>query len=348
MTLVHINLQKYGPDGRTGATGRMIFQPTKRHLDGSIILLPAPFAIDLDNGEATVRLDPCEGELWAWRIIEPEPTYYTHTVEVPDTTETVEYTDLIDIPTNATPTAHDWYTQITTYLNQIVASTEKRLNNQLETDLKQTADEITKSNALHLDGKMDEVNTTIDGYLNTTTTTINAALTTNQQQIDTALAESTETINAAVQMAQTAASRVLSIHNVYTSVTDPSEDPDITLTRDDLWLEVTELDWYTRYVGEPNASASELVEIEPQLKLIHRWTGTEWEDVQIDAATAISAGSITSDLVSGDFFDAAADDGESADTVSATAPADTESADVETADPADDTTADASPDTDES
>lgn len=99
MTQIHIALSRYLPDGESSAQGRVRCAPDRRRIADHRIILPTPFGVILDDqGEATFDLEPTR-ELFAWRItvIPAESASFERIVEVPDSTETEEITDLLDV-----------------------------------------------------------------------------------------------------------------------------------------------------------------------------------------------------------------------------------------------------------
>lgn len=108
MTRVRFALGRYLPDGAAAAYGTVRCAPDRRIMDDKRIMLPTPFDARLDEqGEAVVELEPTR-EQFAW-IITILPTRgepFGRTVEVPDTTATMDYTDLLDTdPTTLVPPA---------------------------------------------------------------------------------------------------------------------------------------------------------------------------------------------------------------------------------------------------
>ena len=99
MTQIHIALRRYLPAGETAAYGRVRCAPDRRRVDDHRIILPTPFDVILDDrGEAVFDLEPTR-ELFAWRltVIPAESPSFERTVEVPDSTTTEEFTDLLDV-----------------------------------------------------------------------------------------------------------------------------------------------------------------------------------------------------------------------------------------------------------
>lgn len=99
MTQIHIALSRYLPDGESSAQGRIRCAPDRRRIADHRIILPTPFDVILDdNGEAIFDLEPTR-EIFAWRItvIPTESASFDRIVEVPDSTETEEITDLLDV-----------------------------------------------------------------------------------------------------------------------------------------------------------------------------------------------------------------------------------------------------------
>lgn len=99
MTQIHIALRRYLPAGETAAYGRVRCAPDRRRVDGHRIILPTPFDVILDDqGEATFDLEPTR-EVFAWRltVIPVESASFERVVEVPESTGTEEFTDLLDV-----------------------------------------------------------------------------------------------------------------------------------------------------------------------------------------------------------------------------------------------------------
>lgn len=94
MTLVHIDLRL--PDEVTPAVGWVLFSPTRRLEFNDYVVLPDPMRVDLVNGQALVDLRPTDAN-WAWYAQEKVKAGIRQIVAVPDTTEVVEYTDLVEV-----------------------------------------------------------------------------------------------------------------------------------------------------------------------------------------------------------------------------------------------------------
>lgn len=106
MTVVHIDLR--GADDLPVVSGSVLFSPTRRlHIDDDVddhIILPIPFIVDLVEGEADVELMPTEANVWAWSVIERVKKGIRRYVTVPDTTDVLDYGDLLDVdPTTLQP-----------------------------------------------------------------------------------------------------------------------------------------------------------------------------------------------------------------------------------------------------
>lgn len=106
MTQVRFSVGRYLSDGAAAAYGIVRCAPDRRVETGKRIMLPTPFEVRLDErGETIVELEPTR-EQFAW-IVTILPTCgepFGRTVEVPDTTATMDYTDLLDTdPTTLVP-----------------------------------------------------------------------------------------------------------------------------------------------------------------------------------------------------------------------------------------------------
>ncbi|TPF78343.1 hypothetical protein BW12_07115 [Bifidobacterium sp. UTCIF-3] len=99
MTRIHISMKKTTDEGLTPVTGQIRFIP-RRHIDSvKNVITREPFEVTLaDDGTATVDLQPTNGR-FVWHVIElpGTATAYDRYVEVPDSTSTVEYADLVDV-----------------------------------------------------------------------------------------------------------------------------------------------------------------------------------------------------------------------------------------------------------
>ena len=98
MTVVNISVQVPGNGFPAAAEGVVRWQPTSRRIgaDGALIL-PAPFAVPLVAGVASVNVDPST-DAWAWRVTEFFEGQFPKTkiVAVPEAGP-VDYTDLLEV-----------------------------------------------------------------------------------------------------------------------------------------------------------------------------------------------------------------------------------------------------------
>lgn len=99
MTRVRFALGRYLPDGAAAAYGTVRCAPDRRIIDDKRIMLPTPFEVRLDEqGEAVCELEPTREQFaWAVTILPTRGEAFGRTVEVPDTTATMDYTDLLDV-----------------------------------------------------------------------------------------------------------------------------------------------------------------------------------------------------------------------------------------------------------
>lgn len=108
MTQVKFSVGRYLPDGAAAAYGIVRCAPDRRIMDDKRIMMPTPFEVRLDEqGETIVELEPtCERFAWVITILPTCGEPFGRTVEVPDTTATMDYTDLLDTdPTTLVPPA---------------------------------------------------------------------------------------------------------------------------------------------------------------------------------------------------------------------------------------------------
>jgi hypothetical protein len=98
VTVVNIKVQVPGNGTTATAEGVLRWEPSGRRIgtDGALIL-PAPVAVPLVGGSASVNLDPST-DAWAWRVTEffegqfPKSRYFA----VPDGGP-FNYTDLVEV-----------------------------------------------------------------------------------------------------------------------------------------------------------------------------------------------------------------------------------------------------------
>lgn len=98
MTVVNIKVQVPANGPSTSADGVLRWEPSGRRIaaDGTLIL-PAPFAVPLVAGSASVDVDPST-DTWAWRVTEFFDGQFpkTRLFAVPDAGP-VNYTDLVEV-----------------------------------------------------------------------------------------------------------------------------------------------------------------------------------------------------------------------------------------------------------
>lgn len=97
MTNVHFSFKD--AQGRPKA-GTLHVTPVRRHISGSTVVVLGGFDVMLSaDGTATVQLEPTDNT-FAWKVSEfPDDTDSTfeRVVQVPASSDTVEYTDLVDV-----------------------------------------------------------------------------------------------------------------------------------------------------------------------------------------------------------------------------------------------------------
>lgn len=98
MTQVRFSVGRFLPDGRGAAYGAVRCAPDRRIMDDKRIILPVPFEVRLDEqGEAIAELEPTREQFaWVITILPTRGEAFSRTVEVADTTATVDYVDLLD------------------------------------------------------------------------------------------------------------------------------------------------------------------------------------------------------------------------------------------------------------
>ena len=98
MTQVRFSVGRYLPDGAAAAYGIVRCAPDRRVETGKRIMLPTPFEVRLDErGETIVELEPTREQFaWIVTILPTRGESFSRTVEVADTTATVDYVDLLD------------------------------------------------------------------------------------------------------------------------------------------------------------------------------------------------------------------------------------------------------------
>lgn len=98
------------------AVGHIRFVPTRRRTAGATVVLPAAFTVEVTGATVpVVELAPT-GPDWAWWVKENLQVEHTRVVAVPDTADTVEYSELVDVDPDtldpaAEPTAA-WYLEL--------------------------------------------------------------------------------------------------------------------------------------------------------------------------------------------------------------------------------------------
>lgn len=98
MTRVRFALGRYLPDGAAAAYGTVRCAPDRRIMDDKRIMLPTPFEARLnEQGEAVCELEPTREQFaWVITILPKRGEAFGRTVEVPDTTATIDFVDLLD------------------------------------------------------------------------------------------------------------------------------------------------------------------------------------------------------------------------------------------------------------
>ena len=121
MTLVHF---KYSDSYRNPTKGNLAFMPHRRHAANETEILPKPFTVSLDGGEARVDLEP-NTESWVWVITEyfgsdRVSRYYT----IPEQDGVIDHTELIEISPSSLPAAYNavepvWWATMRQYKNAV-------------------------------------------------------------------------------------------------------------------------------------------------------------------------------------------------------------------------------------
>lgn len=102
MTLVHFHLTDAEGSGLSGSVSLV---PTRRVTVRDAIRLPVAQTVRLDNGEAAAEVMPSTTQ-WVWRVSELVAGGGVRYVEVPDSSQTVEYSGLVDVdPATLDPSA---------------------------------------------------------------------------------------------------------------------------------------------------------------------------------------------------------------------------------------------------
>lgn len=108
MATIHIKLVRPTDTGTTPCDGTIRLTPIRRYVTDHTVIVPDPFTVDLTNGEATITIPDSDTTIcWAITELPGTPQEYTRYVQIPsNATDTVEYTDLIDVnPTTLLPAA---------------------------------------------------------------------------------------------------------------------------------------------------------------------------------------------------------------------------------------------------
>lgn len=108
MATIHIKLNHATNGGTSPCEGKVRFIPIRRYNRGDTVIVPKPFEVALVDGEANATIiDTDAMGCWAVTELPGTPQEYTRYVQIPsDATETLEYTDLIDVnPTTLLPAA---------------------------------------------------------------------------------------------------------------------------------------------------------------------------------------------------------------------------------------------------
>lgn len=107
MATIHIKLEHPTDGGTTPCNGTIRFTPIHRYNRGDTVIIPKPFETNLTNGEANVNVIESDHKgCWAITELPGTPQEHTRYVQIPTTSETLEYTDLIDVnPATLLPAA---------------------------------------------------------------------------------------------------------------------------------------------------------------------------------------------------------------------------------------------------
>lgn len=107
MATIHIKLEHPTDGGTTPCNGAIRFTPIHRYNRDDTVIVPKPFETDLTNGEANVNvIESDHTGCWAITELPGTPQEHTRYVQIPTTSETLEYTDLIDVnPSTLLPAA---------------------------------------------------------------------------------------------------------------------------------------------------------------------------------------------------------------------------------------------------
>ena len=102
MATIHIKLEHPTNGGTTPCNGTIRFTPIHRYNRGNTVIVPKPFETNLTNGEANVNvIESDHTGCWAITELPGTPQEHTRYVQIPTTSETLEYTDLIGVCSNS-------------------------------------------------------------------------------------------------------------------------------------------------------------------------------------------------------------------------------------------------------
>lgn len=108
MATIHIKFARPTDTGTTPCDGTIRLTPIRRYVTDHTVIVPDPFTVDLTNGEATITIPDSDTTIcWAITELPGTPQEHTRYVQIPsNATDTVEYTDLIDVnPSTFLPAA---------------------------------------------------------------------------------------------------------------------------------------------------------------------------------------------------------------------------------------------------
>lgn len=102
MAATNVHFSFKDAQGRPKA-GTLHVAPVRRHISGSTVVVLGGFNVTLDSdGTATAQLEPTDNT-FAWKVREfPDDTdcAFERVVQVPASSDTMEYTDLVDVDAN--------------------------------------------------------------------------------------------------------------------------------------------------------------------------------------------------------------------------------------------------------
>lgn len=99
MTQVRFSIGRYLSTGTAAAYGTIRCAPDRRFTADKRIMLPLPFDVRFDEqGDALIELEPTR-ERFVWRIaiLPNQCEKFERIVKVPDTNETIDFVDLLDV-----------------------------------------------------------------------------------------------------------------------------------------------------------------------------------------------------------------------------------------------------------